>query len=398
MGRADRVGGQVRGRVAALVIALVTVGMAALPVGAAAPAEVRLPGKAGGAVELAFEGAPALILPKGGVQEFTVKAHNASGKPARLEESRLYETFNGSIADPGIDVEILRDGDWQTAKFAYAFGEDHGASTPLAEPLELAPGESATVARLRLNAGSVDDGYLRHGSMTLNAAVRVADTGPDGDPAAGTQGLNAFASIDLVAAVYFDGFSENWVPGAPARELTVRVAENLPESASFRWNFAMLRSPVENEECLVSLEAFDPRTSQWRRETTHEFPLAAYATGPPGDQTLRLRLALSDHFPSYVVLNYGISDLDEAPIRLANPQQQQWPPVADSPENGGCASPAGHLAASPPATASGSDANGPEAQAGSAGHPRRPLRYAAAGALILALGAVAFAQRRKKRA
>ncbi|MGR6999859.1 hypothetical protein ACU686_20120 [Yinghuangia aomiensis] len=124
--------------------------------------------------------------------------------------------------------------------------------------------------------------------------------------------------------------------------------------------------------------------------------MAVYATGPPGDQTLRLRLALSVHFPSYVVLNYGISDLDEAPIRLANPQQQ-WPPVNDSPENGGCASPAGHLTASPPATTSGSDTNGPEAQTGSAGHPRRPLRYAAAGALIVALGAVAFAQRRKKR-
>ncbi|MGR6999858.1 hypothetical protein ACU686_20115 [Yinghuangia aomiensis] len=249
-----------------MVIALVTVGMAALPVAAAVPAAARLPGKAGGTVELAFEDVPALILPKGGVQEFTVQAHNASGRPARLENSRLYETFNGSLADPGIDVGILRDGDWQTAKFAYAFGEDHGVSTPLAEPLDLAPGESATLARLRLDAGSVDDGYLRHGSMTLNAVVRVA--GSDGDSAAETQGANALASIDLVAAVYFDGFSENWVPGAPARELTVRIAENLPESASFRWNFVLQRSPVENEECLVSLEAFDPRTSQWRRETT----------------------------------------------------------------------------------------------------------------------------------
>ncbi|WP_345678929.1 hypothetical protein [Yinghuangia aomiensis] len=48
-------------------------------------------------------------------------------------------------------------------------------------------------------------------------------------------------------------------------------------------------------------------------------------------------------------------------------------------------------------TTSGPDANRPQARAGSAGHPRRPLRYAAAGALVLLLGAVAFAQRRKKR-
>jgi hypothetical protein len=403
-GRADRAGGQVRGKVAAFVVALVTVGMTALPVGAAPPTIARLPGMPGGVVELRFEGVPSPVMPQGVSQEFSVTAVNNHDTPYRLNESRITETHGdnpggGFLPDGlGVGVEINRDGAWQTLEFRPGDTENPWASAALAGPVDLAPGESVTLAELRLTAGSVSDGYLRHGNLRLSVSSSDYEIGPDEDAARGGLGVRAYVDIDLVAAVYFDGFPENWVRGAPARELTVRVTENVPESAPFRWSFETpvqgpRRAALENEDCLVWLEAFDPSTSQWRRETAHEFPLGAYATGPLGDQALRLRLALSRHFPAGVALNYGISSRDDAPIYLSGPAPS---PAGDSPGSPDCADPAGHLTASPPAAGPGTDANGPEAQAGSAGHSRRPLRYAAAGALILLLGAVAFAQRRKK--